>query len=85
MKNSTLKYEISGALSFIGLFFLASPLLLYGFIHGDYDRYIWIINGPHPFSSFGGGPFQMWMFIGLTLIGALFIALSGCLKGRGTV
>lgn len=84
MKNTPLRYEISGALLFIGLFFLSSPLLLYWFIHGDYDRYIWIINGPHPFSSFGGGPFQLWMFIGLMLIGAAFTWLSRRIK-RGRI
>ncbi|MBK5252725.1 MAG: hypothetical protein JJE29_08865 [Peptostreptococcaceae bacterium] len=64
----------------LGAVLIASPLALYWFIHGDYDRYIWIINGPAPFDSFGSGPFQLWMFIGLIVCGFFFMALSGRLK-----
>lgn len=66
----------------LSLIFIVSPFLLYWFIHGDYDRYIWIINGPYPFSSFGGGPFQLFMFLGLLLIGIVFLII-GLILNRG--
>ena len=60
----------------IGITALISSIILYWFIHGDYERYIWIIKGPFPFSSFGGGPFQMLMYASLFIIGAVFIIVS---------
>ena len=59
----------------VGVVFLVSPFALYWFIHGDYDRYIWIINGPFPFSHFGGGPFQMVMYLVLFFGGVFLVAL----------
>lgn len=59
-----------------GAILLVAPFVLYWFIHGDYERYIWIINGPFPFSNFGSGPFQMGMYGALFLIGALLIAAA---------
>lgn len=82
MDKSTLKIKFSNALFHLGVYFLLSPILLYWFIHGSYERYIWIIHGPHPFSSFGGGPFQLWMFIGLMIIGMTFIGASRLLKRK---
>jgi hypothetical protein len=66
----------------LGLSFIlfVSPIFLYWFIHGDYDRYIWIINGPFPFSHLGGGPFQLWTFIGLLFLGLIFVGLFLFLK-----
>ena len=43
----------------LALVFFISPLLVYGFIHGDSERYLWIIRGPYPFSHLGSGPFQL--------------------------
>ncbi|WP_229666791.1 hypothetical protein [Paraliobacillus quinghaiensis] len=60
----------------LSLVFFISPIFLYWFIHGDYDRYIWIINGPFPFSHFGGGPFQLWMGTGLVFSGLIFVIIS---------
>lgn len=71
---------VTSALLGFGIVFLTSPLFLYWFIHGDYDRYIWIINGPYPFSHFGGGPFQLAMGIGLLFIGVVLIAAALVLK-----
>ena len=59
-------------LSFI---FLLSPLALFWFLHGDYGRYIWIINGPYPFSSMGSGPVQGGMLIILLLLAIFFFCL----------
>lgn len=68
---------ISDLMRGFGAVLIASPLALYWFIHGDYDRYIWIINGPAPFDSFGSGPFQLWMYIVLIICGAFLMVLSG--------
>lgn len=57
-----------------GVLLVVSPVVLYWFIHGDADRYLWIISGPAPFSSFGSGPFQLAMYAGLVTSGLLFIA-----------
>lgn len=57
-----------------GLLIVVSPVILYWFIHGDPERYLWIISGPPPFSSFGSGPFQLYMYAGLVFSGLLLIA-----------
>ena len=59
-----------------GVLLVVSPVILYWFIHGDPERYLWIINGPPPFSSFGSGPFQLYMYAGLTFSGLLLTALG---------
>ncbi len=46
------------------------PLFLYWLIHGDYERYIWLINGPPPFDQFGSGPYQLFMGLGFLALGA---------------
>lgn len=56
-----------------GLLLVVSPLVLYWFIHGDPERYLWIISGPPPFSGFGSGPFQLVMYAGLVLAGIVVI------------
>ena len=71
---------LSNFLVSIGILTIISPAFLYWFIHGDYDRYIWIINEPFPFGSFGGGPFQLLMYIGLFITGVVLIAVSLIIK-----
>jgi hypothetical protein len=39
-----------------GTMLLASPFLLWWWIHGSYERYVWIIGGPYPHDYLGGGP-----------------------------
>ncbi len=70
------KSILSNVFLIAGIEVSLSPIFMYWFIHGDYERYIWIINGPFPFKSFGGGPFQMLMYISLFITGAVFIFLS---------
>lgn len=55
-----------------GIVFFISSLFLYWWIHGDYERYLWIINGPEPYNNFGSGPFQLLLYGGLFTIGVLF-------------
>lgn len=66
----------------IGFLFLISPLGLYWFIHGSYERYVWIINQPFPLSHFGGGPAQLLMYSGLILFGLILITFSFILKRK---
>lgn len=73
--------SIASILLGLGALGIGSPFLLWWFIHGDYDRYIWIIHGPSPFSSFGSGPFQGDMYILLLLCGGIFVTISLLLKG----
>ena len=77
-----LKIILSNLLLLIGIEICLSPFILYWFIHGDYDRYIWIINGPFPFNSFGGGPFQLLMYGGLLITGLVLIAISLIIKRK---
>jgi len=73
-KNQIL--DVLGSL-FLGLgcISLISPAFFYWWIHGDYDRYIWIISGPAPYSYFGSGPFQLWVFF-ITPIIATMVLLT---------
>lgn len=67
---------MSSLLLGLGLVFLASPLLLWWWIHGDYERYVWIISGPRPYDSFGSGPFQLVMYSTLFLTGLLLTVVA---------
>ncbi|MGD9677585.1 MAG: hypothetical protein AB7V16_04335 [Vulcanibacillus sp.] len=80
MWRQKLKSFLSDLLLGIGFIFTISPILLYWFIHGDYNRYIWIINGPYPFSNFGGGPFQLYMYLSLFIVGVGLIVISIIIK-----
>lgn len=76
------KLNKSRFLLFTGIGISLSPIILYWFIHGDYDRYIWIINGPFPLNSFGGGPFQLLIYGGLFIVGVVLIAVSLIIKRK---
>lgn len=77
-----LKIILLNLLLLIGIEICFSPIILYWFIHGDFDRYIWIINGPFPFNSFGGGPFQLLIYGGLLITGLVLIAVSLIVKRK---
>lgn len=84
--NDRVRNILSLILSSIGGILLVLPFVLYWFIHDSYERYIWIINGPFPFSYFGSGPFQMGMYGELFLVGALLlIAAFGIWKQKKLV
>ena len=80
MKKQLLSFFISNLLLGLGFIFIISPAILYWFIHGNYERYIWILNGPYPFSNFGGGPFQLFTSVGLFMFGIILIWVSMTLK-----
>ena len=75
MKNKIINFFISLSLG-LGTVFLLSPLALNWWIHGDYNRYLWIINGPYPYSDFGGATFQLAMYVELFLLGVILIVVS---------
>ena len=67
----------------IGSLTLVSPIFFYWWIHGNYEHYIWIIRGPAPYSSFGGGPYQLFnFFIVPILLGGVIIAISIIMKQK---
>lgn len=71
---------VSIVLQSFGVTLLFSPLFYVWFIHGNYERYIWIINGPKPFNRLGGGPNQFWLLFSSLLLGGAMIFLSYLLK-----
>lgn len=77
-----LKFILSDLLLLLGIEIFLSPFILYWFIHGNYERYIWIINGPYPFSHFGGGPFQLFISVVLFIVGIGLIGISRTLKKK---
>jgi len=71
-----MNFKIRFILRFVGLELLALALFLYWFVKGDYDRYLWIISGPFPFSHMGGASFQVVVYGGLVLVGVFLLMLS---------
>jgi hypothetical protein len=71
---------VSSAMLGIGLVSLAMPFFLYWLIHGDSDRYIWLINGPSPFDEFGSGPFQVFMYLGFFAMGTGLVSAGAALR-----
>ena len=72
MDRST-RSKITPVLIGAGALLVVSPAVLYWFIHGDQNRYLWIISDSAPFSSFGSGPFQLSVYVGLVVAGLLLI------------
>ncbi len=76
MKSITTLYDLIKKISLIlGCLFLISPLFIYYLIHGNQERYVRIINGSPPFDKFGGGPFQLYMYLGLLIISIIFFII----------
>ena len=74
MKYKLIDFFLSLILG-VGTILVVSPFFLHWWIHGDYDRYIWIIHGPYPYSNFGSGPFQLAMNLGLVLKGVVLLVI----------
>jgi hypothetical protein len=76
---------VIGALG-LALFAAVGPWLLSEWIHGDSDRYVWVINQGYPCSHMGSGPGMLWVYgtSWLAAIGALvYVAASGLTVARG--
>lgn len=80
MRKQLLKSFVSDSLLGLGFIFIINPAILYWFIYGNYERYIWILNGPYPFSHFGGGPFQLFIYAILFIFGIGLMGISRTLK-----
>jgi hypothetical protein len=76
------KRLIQNILFGVGIIFILSPILLYCFLHSEYERYLWIFNQSFPDVYFVGGRVQMWLDIILVLIGFISIMLSIRMKWR---
>ena len=73
--------EIINSILFgLSIIFMISPFLLYQWIHGNYERYIWIIGGPNPYDKFGSGPYQLYMCLGLFFIGVIIFTSAFLLR-----
>ncbi|MEA3422520.1 MAG: hypothetical protein U9Q80_01725 [Bacillota bacterium] len=77
--------RLSNILLVIGSVFTISPIILYWFIHGSYEMYNWIINGPYPFSHLGSGPFQLFLYASLFIIGISLITITMIIKRRSCI
>jgi hypothetical protein len=64
----------------IGVIFLIFPFFLIWFIHGNRDRYLWIINGPNPFNQLGSGPVQLMLISISVIIGVTLLILTIYIK-----
>jgi hypothetical protein len=64
----------------MALFAAAGPWLLSEWIHGDSNRYMWVINHGYPCSHMGSGPGMLWVY-GTSLLAAwgsfVYAAASG--------
>ena len=74
----------AGALA-VAVFAVMGPWLLSDWVHGDFDRYVWVIRQRNPCSQMGGGPGMLWVFGTSWLAGCgafAYAALSGLSPGR---
>lgn len=83
--NKSTRGKIAPLLIGAGLLLAVSPVIMYWFIHGDPERYLWIISGPAPFNSFGSGPFQLYMYACLVISGILLITAGMIAQRRRRV
>lgn len=56
--------------------FILSPVILYWWIHGDYQRYFWIINQPYPLSHLGSFGYQATLYGTLVFIGVGLLLIT---------
>jgi hypothetical protein len=64
---------------------IVTPIMLLAFLvwmHSDYNTYLWVINGPYPFSHMGSGPFVLWMFFIVMAASGVLAILSRALHNR---
>jgi len=68
--------KITSALALIlGTSLFLSPLLLI-WITDDYQRYVWVINGPYPFNTLYDGPMMLRLTACLYFLGGILLAIS---------
>lgn len=73
---------LSSLILCFGTFCLILPLIIYCLVHGNYQRYLWIINGPYPCNLLGSSTFQLWLTISLFILGLSAIGLGLILRKK---
>ncbi len=68
------EYLISILFFIIGAFFFGCNFIFYYWLHGDFERYLWIINQPWPLSHLGGSSVQLLIYIAFTFTGLILLA-----------
>jgi hypothetical protein len=66
----------------LGVSCLPAPILLLWFIHGDNERYEWLISGPPPFDQFGSGPVQLALVLGFWILAFGLLTIGVALRRR---
>ena len=64
----------------IGLVLLAAPAGFLWLVHGDGERYRWLIGGPPPFDQWGSGPYQLWTCAEMILASTPCIGTAAVLR-----
>jgi hypothetical protein len=72
--------DLFSSLLGLGAILLASPFFLWWWIHGSYERYVWIISGPYPYDNLGGGPFGVMVYAGLFAAGFVLTSIAPTLR-----
>lgn len=70
----------TSALLGLGLILTAAPGIVFWLIHGDRERYLWLISGPAPFDQWGSGPYQLGIYVLLTLAAGCCLAMGVVLR-----
>jgi hypothetical protein len=68
------KYLISNLFFLLALFFFSGNFIFYYWLHGDFERYLWIINQPWPLSHLGGSSVQLLIYIAFTFTALILLA-----------
>ncbi len=68
----------------LGIVTLLTPLLLRWWLHGSYERFMWIISGPTPYNQLGSGPVQIWICLISLGIGIGLFGLGIAIRLKNT-
>lgn len=71
---------VSSLLLGLGMVFLTSPFLLWWWILGSNELYVWITGGPYPYDDLGGRPFQVAVYPGSFATGFVLTSLALVLR-----
>lgn len=81
MTRRQLAFDLAtSALLGLGLVLLAAPAVFLWLIHGDGERYRWLISGPPPFDQWGSGPYQLFTCLWLVLASATCVGTATVLR-----
>jgi hypothetical protein len=72
--------DLFSSLLGLGAILLASPFFLWWWIHGSYERYVWIISGPYPYDNLDGGPFGVTAYSDMFAAGFVLTSIAPTLR-----